>query len=212
VKYFSHRHDGFYHILFSFTTLPVPYVGQGAQMGVEDAGTVALLIKHLCCTTTDGGSDDGGEVKLDFTNFSSAMKVYQQLRIPRTSKVLDCSKQLGSMQDARSHEEKAALRELFIKGEVMMNGTLPELCPGATHDYHRDVMDAIMEEFQRRQNKEEYDALDDLIRRAEEMFDEEGGVIDETQYHNEDLVERRSRKTYDPKLKQLIFEEVLARY
>lgn len=67
-----------------------------------------------------------------------------------------------------------------------------------------------MAEFQKRQTKDDCDDLDDLLLRAEETFDEEGGIIDETQYHNEDLMKRRN--TYDPKLKQLIFEEVLARY
>jgi len=187
---------------------PVPYVGQGAQMGVEDAGTVALLIKHLC-TTVEKDSENGEEkIKFDWKNFSSAMKIYEQIRIPRTSKVLDISKMLGDIQDQRSHEEKASMRELIIKGEVEMNGTLPELCPGATHDYQRDVMDAIMEEFQAREEND----LDKLLERAEQLFDEEGGVIDETQYHNENLQLRlKGVETYDPRW-QSIFQDVLTRY
>jgi hypothetical protein len=116
---------------------------------------------------------------------------------------------LGDMQDQRSHQEKAFMREMIIQGEIEMNGTLPELCPGATHDYRLDVQNAIMEEFQKR----EEDNLDALLLRAEKMFDEEGGVIDENQYHNENLILRlKGVQTYDPRLKQLIFQEVLTRY
>jgi hypothetical protein len=139
---------------------PVPYVGQGAQMGVEDAGTLVLLLKSLCM-----GRD--GDIKLE--KFGDVMKIYEQLRIPRTSRILDCSKTIGALQACRSNEEDASLRDLFIEGEVMMNGTLPVMFPGATYNYQRDVMDAVAAERSKQEDKQQFS---ELILQAELMFNE----------------------------------------
>jgi 2-polyprenyl-6-methoxyphenol hydroxylase-like FAD-dependent oxidoreductase len=139
---------------------PVPYVGQGAQMGVEDAGTLVLLLKSLCM-----GRD--GTIQLE--KFGDVMKIYERLRIPRTSKILDCSKTLGELQARRSNEEDARLRELFIEGEVMMNGTLPVMIPGATYNYQMGVMDAVAEERSNQDDKQEFN---ELMLQAELMFNE----------------------------------------
>jgi 2-polyprenyl-6-methoxyphenol hydroxylase-like FAD-dependent oxidoreductase len=128
---------------------PAPYIDQGAQMGVEDAGTLALLLKELClddlalllkelCLDEEGN--------LDLTNFGQATRIYEKLRIPRTSKVLDSSKHLGSLQDRRSHTTSQAIEEDMLKGEVMMNDTLPIMFTGATYNYSEEVMMALLQE------------------------------------------------------------------
>ena len=71
----------------------VPYTGQGAQQGMEDAGTLALVLKQYCL-------DDQG--KLDLSNFEHAMKVYEGIRIPRAAKILDNSHFMGNMQLKRA--------------------------------------------------------------------------------------------------------------
>ncbi len=140
---------------------PVPYVGQGAQMGVEDAGTICLMLKHLCM-------DETGTFNLK--HVGEAGRIYEKIRIPRTSKILDISKSLGMLQDTRSHDTiDAELRELHIIGEVMMNETLPAMFPGATYDYKNDVMEAILEEKVR---LTDLDLFDDLMQRAEMLFEE----------------------------------------
>ena len=142
---------------------PVPYVGQGAQMGVEDAGTISLLLKHLC-TDQDG--------KFNLKHVAEAAKIYERIRIPRTTKILDCSKSLGAMQKSRSSSTStmnAELEELYIAGEVMMNDTLPVMFPGATYDYRRDVMGAILEE---QAHIKDMDIFDDLMHQAEAFFEE----------------------------------------
>ena len=139
---------------------PVPYVGQGAQMGVEDAGTLVLLMKHLCME---------GD-RFDIDKFATATKIYERLRIPRTGKILDCSKSLGALQSERTHDhEDAELRELFIEGEVMMNGTLPVIFPGATYNYYRDVMEVIANEHSKQEAKDEFERL---MLQGEFMFNE----------------------------------------
>lgn len=140
---------------------PVPYVGQGAQMGVEDAGTISLLLKHLCM------DQDG---KFNLKHVGEASKVYEKIRIPRTSAILDCSKTLGVLQEQRCHEGvEAELRDLFIEGEVMMNETIPVMFPGATYDYRRDIMAAILEE---QAHIKDLDIFDDLMHQAEAFFGE----------------------------------------
>lgn len=101
---------------------PVPYVGQGAQQGLEDAGVAVALLKMYCMT-------DG---KFDPTNFSEAMALYQQIRTKRSSQILEISKRLGEMQASRSGVGKDNQDEV-LKGEVLMYGTLPVMSTGADH-------------------------------------------------------------------------------
>ncbi len=117
---------------------PVPYVGQGAQMGIEDAGTLVLLIKALCWKEETG--------KLDFSKFGRATEIYERLRIPRTSSILDCSKNYGSIQERRSQRETGTFEDLLIQGEVMMDDTVAEMLPGATFNYAEDVRRALKRE------------------------------------------------------------------
>ena len=117
---------------------PVPYVGQGAQMGVEDAGTLCLILKHLCVDEDTG--------RFNVSAVGEATKLFEQIRIPRTSRVLDASMRLGRNQETRSMKSNATgakARELFIRSEVAMKDTLPLMFPGAAYNYSVDVLEAI---------------------------------------------------------------------
>lgn len=72
---------------------PVPYLGQGAQQGMEDAGTLALLVKRYC-------SDVQGNLHLG--NFDHAVEVYEHIRIPRVAQILENSYLIGDMQQRRA--------------------------------------------------------------------------------------------------------------
>lgn len=109
---------------------PVPYIGQGAQMGIEDAGTMAWLLKKICVDYKGNFS---------FENYSKAVEIYERVRIPRTVHILDCSKELGRMQEQREDEIARDELEMMIKGELLLNGTLPIMFQGATHHYKHAV-------------------------------------------------------------------------
>lgn len=143
---------------------PVPYVGQGAQMGVEDAGTLTLLLKNLCCSARG---------VLDFERLRQATSLYEQLRIPRTGQILDCSKQLGKLQESRTNAAEVDLQELILQGEIMFNDTLPVMFPGATFNYREDVVYAI-EEMDKVDEKPQYDKddLEVLMAKAQDIFGE----------------------------------------
>ncbi len=100
-------------------------------MGIEDAGTLVLLMKKMCL--------DEDNKTFHWSRFSKATALYEKLRIPRSSSVLDCSKSLGQRQVLRSQEAYSEMAELMIQGEVMMNDTLAEMLPGATFDYAAEV-------------------------------------------------------------------------
>ena len=71
---------------------PVPCVGQGGQMGIEDAGTIALLMKCLCCSDDNDNSnsnDNNASTAFLANNVDYAMSMYEQMRIQRTSDMLD---------------------------------------------------------------------------------------------------------------------------
>ena len=117
---------------------PVPYVGQGAQMGIEDAGTLVLLMKSLCWNEETE--------TLDLSNFDRVTSIYQRLRVPRTTEILACAKSLGGKQERRSHRATCAMEDLTIRGEVMLDDTLAEMLPGATFDYAEEVRWALKKE------------------------------------------------------------------
>ena len=52
---------------------PVPYIGQGAQQGMEDVGVCVTLLKHYWY--------DKITKKLDLSHFAKAMNLYQKIRV-----------------------------------------------------------------------------------------------------------------------------------
>eukprot|EP00539_Tryblionella_compressa_P003341 CAMPEP_0178741704 /NCGR_PEP_ID=MMETSP0744-20121128/5287_1 /TAXON_ID=913974 /ORGANISM="Nitzschia punctata, Strain CCMP561" /LENGTH=115 /DNA_ID=CAMNT_0020394605 /DNA_START=303 /DNA_END=650 /DNA_ORIENTATION=- len=106
----------------------------------------------------------------------------------------------------------AEMRELFIQGEIMMNGTLPEMCPGATHNYKDDVMDAIMEEYCKQRDAT---FVNDLIEEGEALFDEldiKGETKLDLEESEIELIYHLQNRSVDPKERQRLLDEVLARY
>ncbi|CAJ1945258.1 unnamed protein product [Cylindrotheca closterium] len=142
---------------------PVPYVGQGAQMGVEDVGTLTLLLQNLCCSAPGN---------LDFKRLDEATKLYEKLRIPRVAMILDCSQQLGKLQESRTKTSDCGLSELLLQGEVMLNDTLPVMFPGATYNYRVEVADAITDLEELRAKLDDRNAFEDLMARAGDIFGE----------------------------------------
>jgi salicylate hydroxylase len=122
---------------------PVPYIGQGAMMGLEDAGTIAALMREYCHwdepLNENGNRANNGaksKYKLNMTHFRAAMKIYERLRIPRTSDILDCSKFLGMTQQKRANRaEYSRVKEELIRRDVFFYDTLPIMFRGVTYDY-----------------------------------------------------------------------------
>lgn len=117
----------------------VPYTGQGAQLGLEDAGTMALLLKELCL-------DEEG--KFDIANFGTAMKLYEKVRIPRTKEILDISKCWAKTQEQRYSQVavRRNAREERIKRDVFFHETVSYLIPGSTYHYREAVAELLKNE------------------------------------------------------------------
>jgi salicylate hydroxylase len=121
----------------------VPYIGQGAMMGLEDAGTIAWLIKEHYNwnnpSQENGNQRNDAAIsngKVNMTQFRAAMKIYERFRIPRTSDILDCSKFLGMTQQKRANRaEYSRVKEELIRRDVFFHDTLPIMFRGATYDY-----------------------------------------------------------------------------
>lgn len=128
---------------------PVPYLGQGAQQGLEDAGTLALLLQHFC---KKGKADTSSRATTDDVGFSlehiaSALTIYNNLRQPRTAEVLNRGKLWGQQQQKRAENPKYnQMREEYIRREVFYHETLPILLPAVRHDYKDDVQSAIQQQ------------------------------------------------------------------
>lgn len=113
---------------------PVPYLGQGAQQGLEDAGTLALLLKEFC-VVRDGQNDRFSLDKLD-----DALKIYNELRVPRTNDIVERGKQAGQQQQKRAENRKYnRVREELIQRDIFYNEHSKLWFAGARHDYKEAV-------------------------------------------------------------------------
>ncbi|KAL7426762.1 hypothetical protein ACHAXH_001177 [Discostella pseudostelligera] len=131
---------------------PVPYIGQGAMMAMEDAGTLSLLLGHYCpvreldneCGTIGGSQPNATTVSLDLSQFSKAMSTYESVRVSRTKAILGSSVALGKTQQKRADSILYnAWREMSIRAQVWAYGTLPVMRPGAAFDYKAVVEETI---------------------------------------------------------------------
>ena len=114
---------------------PVPYNGQGSQQGLEDAGTIAVLLKELCL---------GVDHNLILENVPGAMRIYEEVRIPRTSEILDRALELGRMQQKRAECRKYDIVQgEKIQRSVFYHETLPALLPGVQHDYKKEILSVL---------------------------------------------------------------------
>ena len=99
---------------------PVPYIGQGAMMAMEDAGTLSMILGHyfpIIPNHHDDNSQTSPITMSDLTKFTKAMSVYKSLRIPCTKTILGSLVQLGKMQQKRAKSKLYnAWREISIKG------------------------------------------------------------------------------------------------
>lgn len=117
---------------------PVPYIGQGAQQGLEDAGVLALVLQSLCV-------DENKEFKMD--NFAMAMKMYEKIRLPRVTDILEKAKTFGQWQQKRANTESyKRMKEEMIQRDVFYHETLPIMKPGATYDYKAAVTEMLKNE------------------------------------------------------------------
>ncbi|KAI8906950.1 hypothetical protein EDD86DRAFT_210160 [Gorgonomyces haynaldii] len=112
---------------------PVPYIGQGAMMAIEDVGVLSLLINKLCKPTILSN--------FDWSRLALVSQLYQELRFPRTTMMLERSMALGQMQLERSTLGSFEVwkKEMEIKLNVLRYGTLPVMFDGAGYDYRDQV-------------------------------------------------------------------------
>lgn len=116
---------------------PVPYSGQGAQMGLEDAGCIALLIKKLCF-------DSFGAFQLD--QFAEAMRVYEMMRIPRVADINQISAKWGDTQQMRATcEKRNRVSEERMRRDVFFHQTLSHLFEGVNYDIEEEVDEATQQ-------------------------------------------------------------------
>ena len=116
---------------------PVPYLGQGCQLGLEDAGTLAIFMSRLC-TSPDG--------TLNKDDFPKAARAYETMRMRRTALVLKNSVAAGKLQQKRATNKPYNFaRETVIKHQVSRHGTLPILKPSVTYDYKEHVDNLLLQ-------------------------------------------------------------------
>ena len=110
-------------------------------MGLEDAGVIINLLKELCLL------DNGNGGTFCVSNFHNAMKIYEKMRVPRTSEIIEKSKWWGKLQQRRSIDKKYnEVKEELIKRDVFFHETGSHLKPGAMYDFKKDVECALAKE------------------------------------------------------------------
>ena len=118
---------------------PVPYLGQGAQQGIEDAGTLALLLRKLCM--------HDGATEFSLEHIDLALHIYNRIRVPRTAEIISRSKDMGLMQQRRSENKRYnEVKEEMIRRDVFFHESMQPVFPGATYDYKEDVECVLRDE------------------------------------------------------------------
>ncbi|KAJ1543324.1 hypothetical protein HK096_008573, partial [Nowakowskiella sp. JEL0078] len=117
---------------------PVPYIGQGAMMAIEDVGILLKLIEEIAITKSESTSD----IIINHEKMDTVLTLYEELRIPRTTEMLANSNALGRMQLERAQNPsnwQIMWKEWKIWADVMVNGTLPIMWRGAGYNYRTAV-------------------------------------------------------------------------
>ena len=122
------------------------YIEQGAMMAMEDAGTLSMLLGRFCPKVNNTtAAATVSTARLDLSQFSRAMSIYELLRVQRTKTILGSSVALGKTQQKRADSKLYnAYREMSIKAQVWAYGTLPVMRPGARFDYRAEVEKALL--------------------------------------------------------------------
>ncbi|KAI9366858.1 hypothetical protein DFJ73DRAFT_5962 [Zopfochytrium polystomum] len=143
-------HSGRIVLLGDAAHPPVPYIGQGAMMAIEDVGILVTILKCLC---SDSGSGGGVGAVFSFAHLETAFRLYERLRLPRTTRMLESSMSLGQMQLLRASDPSSAeveAKEQSIKADVAKYGTLPIMKSGASYNYLEETRKALLEHLSSR--------------------------------------------------------------
>jgi hypothetical protein len=102
-------------------------------MAIEDVGILSLLLKKLC--------KPNARAPFNVKNLGQVARLYEAIRIPRTSAMLAASQSLGDMQLTRSRATKEEIlkKEQEIQANVAQHGTLPIMFFGSKYHYEREV-------------------------------------------------------------------------
>ena len=137
LKHFVYGPKGRVVLLGDAAHPQIPYIGQGAQQGIEDAGVIIMLLKSLC---VDGKGNFG------LTNFGPAMGIYEKMRLPRTADILNNAKIQGRMQQKRAESAiYNRCKEELIKRDIFFHETMPVMFPCARYDYKAAVENVLNE-------------------------------------------------------------------
>lgn len=114
---------------------PVPYLGQGAQQGLEDAGTLSFILKRICL-------DSCGNFSM--LHIDQALSLYSEIRVPRTNEILNHSHGWGDVQQKRAKNERfSEVKEEIIRRDVFFNESIHQILPGVTYDYEEEVINIL---------------------------------------------------------------------
>ena len=86
-------HSGRIVLLGDAAHPPVPYIGQGAMMAIEDVGILVTLLKSLCLVGED--KQTVGAERFSMAHLETACTLYEKIRLPRTTETLERSAALG---------------------------------------------------------------------------------------------------------------------
>lgn len=115
----------------------LPYIGQGAQQGIEDAGVIMMLLKNMCVD---------GKGNFNLTNFGPAMGIYEKMRVPRTAEMINNAKMQGRMQQKRAESVTYnRCKEELIRRDIFFHETMPVMFAGARYDYKAAVENVLKE-------------------------------------------------------------------
>lgn len=115
---------------------PDIYTGQGAHLGIEDAGVIALLLRHMYPNIAKENTAETFQPE----KFKNTMDLYEKMRAPRTKAILDQSHTMGAMQQKRATNVRYnAMKEKLLSRDFFFHQNLPIYDDATKYDYCLDV-------------------------------------------------------------------------
>ena len=138
--YTTHNKKSFAVLVGDAAHPPVPYTGQGAQLGIEDAGVIVLLLKQIYPNIANDNTTETFQPK----KFKTAMEIYEKMRAPRTKAILDQAHSMGAMQQKRATNARYnVMKEELMSRDVFFHENLPIFDDATKYDYCIDVQKVL---------------------------------------------------------------------
>ena len=143
IVFTTHSENSFAVLVGDAAHPPVPYTGQGAQLGIEDAGVIALLLKQIYPNIASENTTETFQPN----KFQDAMEIYEKMRPSRTKDILEQAHAMGAMQQKRATNERYnVMKDEALAKNFFLRKLMPIYDDATKYNYSDEVQLALRNE------------------------------------------------------------------